>query len=310
MNSKNQLNGACDCCKNELNLDKLCVRKIKAHKICVDDINIGDTLCAKISSPEICAELIMAKKADINSSCITDLNVMNECVQDLTATNISTSTLLANEVCFPGTVRTANLLNCGKYRATVVSSGNTTYTLGDLFGFDTIIDDPNGNVTISPTTYTVPVSGYYVFTFKVNISNFVSTTGPIFGSPIGNPEIYVNGLLVRESFTPFLTFLNQQNVILTSLISLKTGDQVTMRYKLQVLDQILGLINVTGTGDIVGDGTEGGNSLFKIHMLSVDCEDLPCAPSIPCQPCTPQQCQPCIIDDGNSGASGSCSCNS
>jgi len=122
--------------------------------------------------------------------------------------------------------------------------------------------------------------------------NVVSSGGPILGVPVANPEVYVNGLLVRESYSPFITFFDTQKVILDSLITLQAGDQVTMKYN------ILGGSGapVTGTVDIVGAGIEDGNSLFKIILISAlqgsapACTQCPII-SIPCSPvvtpCTP-----------------------
>lgn len=299
MNNENCINSwDCTCCHNELNLDKLCVKKAKIKKACIRELNLPGTFCAKLlSSPQACIGQIMAQRIDAINSCMTDLNVMNECVQNLTATTIGVSNLIANNLCVPGPLKVANLLNCGKYRANVVYSTLTSYILGTDINFDVILDDPNGNITLAPTTYHVPVSGYYNVNFQFNQQNLVPTAGfgPILGVPTANPQLYVNGILVREVFSSFLSFYQQQKTSLNTILSLKVGDIVQMRYKILALDQLSGVIEVPGTVDSIGDGTDKNTSQFKIHMLSVDCgTEMPCAPSIPCQPCTPMVCTPCI----------------
>lgn len=262
------INGNCECdhCKNELNLDKLCVRKINACRIKVKELDIKGTLCAEaLSSPSLCAGVISAQNAGI-------------------------SNLTANDLCVPGTLKVANLLNCGKYRANVVYSTMTTYTLGNFIDFNMILDDPNGNVTLSPVTYTVPVSGWYEANLQFNQSNLVPSPGfgPILGVPVANPQLYVNGVLYREIFSSFLSFYKQQKTSLNTILPLKVGDIVQMKYNILALDQSSGVINVPGVVDSIGNGTDANTSGFKIHMLSVDCADLPCSPSIACIPCMPK----------------------
>ena len=311
-------NWDCDCCKNELSLDKLCCKKAKIHKLCSEDIS-SNTICAhkviakemstdkicanemqlngvfcaqELSSPKLCVAQAVAQKLDANESCMTSLNAMNICAQNATISNLGVTSLVANDLCIPGTLRAANFAGGSKYRATVNYAVNTTYTLGSLFNFNNVVDDPNGNITSSPTTYTAPITGYYTFSFKVNSTNLTPSNGAILGSPIANPEVYVNGILVRELFSPFLTFLNEQKLILSSLITLNAGDQVTMKYKVLAFDATSGLIEIPGTVDIVGSGIEDGNSFFKITIINANTNSVVCQPVINCIPCTPMQCVP------------------
>lgn len=297
MDSSFQNNCDCGGCRNELNLDRLCVRKIKAHKIIVKDLELEHTLCAKVvSTPEVCTELLMANQADLNNSCITSLNVMNQCVQNITATHIGTSSLVANQVCIPGELKVSNLLNCGKYRATVTNNSTQSYNLGSYISFNTVLDDPNGNITsLNPSVYTAPVTGYYNITLKVNEQNLIPIPpSAILGVPIGNPQLYINGVLASESFSSFLSFFSQNKVILSTMVTLNAGDQLQMKYNVLSIDSSSGIVLLSGTVDLFANGTENNSSLLKIHLLSVTCADMPCAPSVPCQPCTPRQCVPCI----------------
>jgi len=276
-----------------MNVDCICAKCLKAD-------------CGKLQqivADNICSQLVSAKNLNAESAVINNL-----CVPvALQASQVSADMLGANSLCVKeGTINklcvddltVSNLQPFTKFRATVNYSTNTTYTLGSFLNFNNIVDDPNNNVSLSPnTSYTAPSAGYYMMTFKVNVTNVQPTNGPILGTPIANVEIYVNAILVRESFSPFLSFLNDQRVILSSLITLQQGDVVTMKY------DILGGngVAVTGTVDIVGAGIEDGNSLFKIIFMSAlsssstgtACKvcplvNIPCsAVTNPCQPLVP-----------------------
>lgn len=281
------------CSSNCLSLDCLCVKCMK-------------TDCGKIQqviSDNICAQSVWAKNLNVENEVANNLCVPGA----IQAGSVSANMLGANSLCAKeGTINklcvddltVSNLQPFTKFRATVNYSVDTTYTLGSFLNFNNIVDDPNNNVSLSPnTSYTAPSAGYYMMTFKVNVTNVQPTNGPILGTPVANAEIYVNAILVRESFSPFLSFLNDQRVILSSLITLQKGDVVTMKY------DILGGngVPVVGTVDIVGAGIEDGNSLFKIIFMSalsssssggacIQCPvvTVPCSPVVtPCQPLVP-----------------------
>lgn len=258
-------------CHNELNLDVLCVKCLKAECGKIQQIMANDICVAE----KLQAAQLWADKGYFNSLCAKNANFENACISNLKANNFIPTT---------------------KYRATVNYSVNTMYTLGSFLNFDNIVDDPNTNVSLIPnTSYTAPVSGYYTMSFKVNIDQLVSSNGPILGIPVANPEIYVNGLLVREAFSPFLSFFNTQKVLVDSLITLQAGDVVTMKYNVLAGSgaQVLGTVN------IIGQGIEDGNSLFKIILLSaLNAGQNPTCPPcpevvIPCRPITPPPANPC-----------------
>lgn len=292
------------CCTNQLNLEKLCVECAKMD-------------CAKIQqivSDNICSQLISA----------VNLNVQNEVANNLcvpgtiNAGQISANMIGGNSICVQsGTINTlcvdnlsvGNFVPYTNYRATINYSADTIYTLGTNLSFDNIVDDPNNNISLTPfTTYTAPAAGYYMLTYKVNITNLISTNGPILGTPVASAEVYVNGVLVRESFNPFLTFLNSQKLILSSLITLQMGDVVSMQYNVLAGNGAA----VIGTVDIQGAGIEDGNSLFKIIFMSgltsgtgVACTQCPTV-TIPCSPVmTP--CQP-LVTPGGANPCDSCMC--
>jgi len=275
----------CHNLKNELKLHKLC-----AHQARIDCLDVESFSTDKFCSDEINAVKLNAQDEVVNNLCVA---------VGLKAAKVETLSLNSNTLCSQsGTINTlcvdnltvGNFAPVEKYRATVNYSADFTYTLGSFLNFNNIVDDPNGSISLSPnTSYTAPISGYYMMTFKVNVTNVSPTNGPILGVPVANPEVYVNGILVREGFSPFLTFFNDQKVILNSLITLQQGDVVTMKYNIFGANGVA----VVGTVDIVGAGIEDGNSLFKIILLTAlgsggsqpTC--MVCPPvSIPCAPIT------------------------
>ena len=241
--------------------NSMCTNALSSDTICGRIINVSERICAPLfSSPAICADQLTA-----NNGCIT------------------------------GTLKTNNFEQCAKYRATVVFSQNTPYILDNIVDYDLIIDDPNNNVTLSPFTYTVPVSGYYILTTQIDQFN-LQGANPIIGTPIANLTVDVNGNRFRDTFTPYLAFHNGQKITVTTLISLNAGDLVSVRYNVYVMDDVAGFIPYVGTVIIEGNGSEDNATMFKMHYLSSDCTDLPCTP---CQSiCTPEPCNiPCIEVD-------------
>lgn len=257
-----------DCCEKNLKVNKLCAKCVKA-------------------------ECIKAKDIRSDSACVSeDLQASSGHFDQLSSNNLCARSGVINNLCVDN-LRVGNYIPCVSSRATAnFAAASTPYTLGADMVFDAILDDPSNDLSLVPfTTYTVPVDGYYLMTFKLNIAN-LATTPPVLGVPVANPELWVNGSLVREVFSPFLTFLNAQKVIMDSLITLQAGDVVSLKYN------ILGGsgLPVVGTIDILGGGLEDGNSLFKIILLSglcgggdqpfcdqcpivnINCEDDPCAP--------------------------------
>lgn len=282
------------CCKNELTLKKLCV-----EQICVDNIDIENALCSpELSSPKVCAQSVVAHDVNAQSACIASLNAPDICSNNINASNMGVSNLVANNACIPGDLRVANLLNCGKYRATVTFGANTLYTLGTPIDWSVILDDPNGNVSLGPTLYTAPLTGYYLVTLQIIQENLLPASGsPILGTPVALVELLVNGVHARQAYVPYLSFVGSQSSLLTSMISLNAGDSISSDLKVLIVDPILGLVPVVGTVIIDADGSNS-MSLMSIHLMSITCNNIPCAPSVPCTPCTPMTCVPCTPHTG------------
>ncbi len=278
-NSGGWWNEGCGCDRN-LKVHSLCAKCVKADEVCAHCLKAGQLEAGSIKADSECvsgdlqASQLHADQGFFNKLCAKEGTINKLCVDQLTVSN-------------PAVLSTP-------YRATVNYSVDTSYTLGTFLNFDNIVDDPNNNISLLPnTSYTAPKSGYYMMSFKVNIDSLLTSTGdPILGVPVANPVIYVNGLLVREAYSPFLSFFNTQKVIVDSLITLQAGDVVTMKY-----DVLAGNgLAVAGTVNIVGAGIEDGNSLFKIIFLSdlsqqtpgqecqvcpdvvVECDEEPCDP--------------------------------
>lgn len=290
-------NRECDCCKSELNLDKLCVRKINAHKIKVKELELEGAFCApSLSSPGACLGHLMSDSADVNTACISTLGSQNACIQNLNAPIANLGNVVANNLCVSGELK-AKVKVCSQYEATAVYSAVTTYNLGDLLNFNLILSNPSGALSASPTTYTAPISGNYIVMFQIDQQNLVPnpTFGPILGVPVANPQIILNGTIHRELYSSYLTFFNQQRSTMTALVKLNVGDLMQFKYKVLAVQQSTGVTEVVGTVDILGNGSTNDQSVVKIELLSVDCgnEPIGCQPVIACAPCTPIQCVPC-----------------
>lgn len=266
----------CDDCCSQLNLAKLCVKSLKSR--CVEATRIK---AQDISTDQLTADTICTNKLNVSETI---------CARSVDSTLMCTERLTANNACIPGVLTVNQLEECGVFRATTVLSNDILYTLGDPLPLNVIVDDPNGNVSVVPFfSYIAPRSGYYAFSLHVQQHDFQPTNGPILGIPVALPQLLVNGIPCHHIFSPFLAFHNSQSAICSGLISLQVGDLVTTRYRVFTLSD-LGFIDTPGTVILDGNGTERETS-FKIHLLSIDCQDeQPCPP---CQPCN----IPCSISD-------------
>lgn len=299
------------CCRNELNLEKLCAHRITADKIFVTDLtatNITQSGAASclplLSSPAVCAGVVTSATANIGAANFNTISSASSCATNCMATNISADYITANSGCISGTLNVANLINTGVYRANVVYSAPNVYTLGTDIAFDFIIDDPNTNITLAPTTYTAPVAGYYAVSFTFNSTNLQApSSGAILGSPVGDLQLYVNGVLHNESFSPYLTFSFEQRAVLSDILQLNKGDTVTMKYQVNAVSPTSGAFNVVGTVDVAGNKTDVNASGFKIHLLSATALATPaCAPVVPCIPIAPLTCVPCVPAAASTGS--------
>ncbi len=274
----------CDNHDNVLKLKLLCAHKarikclkarcIDAYQIDVDNLNAENFCTGSLKTQSVCTESL-----GVNGSA---------CINILTSNDIQTGSL-----CVTGPVNFNEL--CNAFKALADFNGNTPYVLGDNIDFDNIVEDPNGDVALAPFSYTAPRSGWYAVTLQVDQID-LDTADPVLGVPTAHLQLYVNGLLVRDATTPYLTFSNQQKSNIGSLLRLQAGDIVQARYSVDQLTNA-GLSAIVGTVTI-----EGGpdKTLFGIHYLSSLCPQgppIPCDPR-PCMPCdtscVTQPCAPCF----------------
>lgn len=261
-------------CGNDLTLKKLCAQRIKAK--CIDSkiIDTEQLNASQINTSKLCVtdqfstDTLSGKNISATDLCSTNFATENACVGQLTSTSACV-----------GLLSTADFLQCSKYAATVIFSANTVYTLGSTVGFDTILDDPNNNVTLAPgyMSYTAPLTGYYIVT--VQIDQFgLSGANTVVGLPVTNIELFVNGVITRQTFIPYLSFHDAQKGNYSALLGLKAGDVLTSRYNVFVMNDGAGFIPYAGTVTIEGNPGAENASLFKIHLLSVTCDGSPCTP--------------------------------
>lgn len=270
----------CDC-KNEIDIRKLCAHILLADCVDSERISARDLCADEIKSPYICAD-----RLNLNSTL---------CVDQIDTNHANIVTLNTNDICVAGTLSANDTNLCNKVRATMVFSANTVYDLKSNIDWDVILDDPNGNASdVPPSHYIAPKGGYYLLTLQVDAIEIVAQNGlPILGSPIANPKIWVNGVVHRESFSPFLAFLDSQHTTLTTVIKLNAGDVVTTSYEILILDSTVGVVSLEGTATLLGNGTDANQAIFKIVLVAPDCDTTPCVPVEPCQPhpcdasCTP-----------------------
>lgn len=280
---------------SELKIKKICAEAIKAHcietenlnadAVCVDSLQ-ADRICSdRLSMRQLCADEISTK-----TLCAFYANLEQVYAGDGSFDRIWTSTLVVDSICANDGIKA-----CSLFAAEAVVSHDTTYTLGDPVNFDLIVRDPSGSF-ISPNTFRVPESGFYIFTVQLAQKNL---TGPsvISGTPIADLEVYVNGFRRRELNQAFLTFSDEQTSILTSLIDLQQGDLVHIEYEVLVIDPLSGLMEYPGFVTLIGSPTPTlPRTLFTIHYLSsfcpVECTPNP-VPDIDCTACQPVICEPC-----------------
>jgi hypothetical protein len=248
----------CDDYQTKLTIGTICAKRLKVLKAYLKDLRTN----------QIKADLICTDTITINHG----LNVNDICSQ-----TVSTS-----DLCVSGLARIEQV--CGNYRAWAQYSVDTTYTLGSLLNFDNIVDNPDGDLTAQPTVFTTPVPGYYMLTLSIHQLGITPNSGIILGAPTAILSVYINDVLQTKSYFPYLTFFNEQDSTMSTLLRLQSGDKVTATYNVFTIDQVVGAMNVAGTAVIKGGS---GASLFAIHYLSSDCD------ASSCTPCVPSTALPC-----------------
>ena len=275
----------CDCdCDNDIRIKRLCAKILTAE--CIDS--------DKITSRDLCAKYVKGKTSNFENT-----SIKNElCAHEIGASVAKLGTVYANDLCVSGTL-TANAYNiCNNVRAALLSSAPTLYTLGSIINWDVLFDNPGGHASLIPYAhFTAPVAGYYMVTLQVDVSNILPVSGkPLLGLPVANPQIYINNVLYREVFLPFLSFVNSQASTISTLVKLAAGDELTSKYDILYLDEVTGFGKLVGTVVINGNGTTDNKSLFEVILLGTDCTKQ-CEPVVVCTPSPCEECRPCCERD-------------
>lgn len=179
---------------------------------------------------------------------------------------------------------------CSKYKATaILSQPLIGFQLNNRVKFDAIIDDPNGNIDNSgdKTQYIAPISGYYIATLDLDVSN-LNGSKVITGTPTTHLTIVKNGHAQAHCDYPVLTFNTSQNSVLTALMHLNAGDVIDCHLQVFVIDPTTGFTSYQGTVDLANPTSPihpDAVSYFMIHNLSADCDYGCHCPPPPCGPC-------------------------
>lgn len=291
------------CCPdNSLKLCRLCVDAATAKCFQAKRITAKEICATNISTQQLCAPIFQTNslcsvEAEIGHMCAHHINVNEVCALKALIRQICAEEVNAQNVCVSGIFR-----NCGFFNARAATSSDYTYNLGDDLIFDQILSDPSGSIQEGPTAFIAPETGTYIVTAQV-VTMGLNGPSIIIGTPVGALEVYVNGILRRQAFGPYLTFASDLNLFNTSLVYLVKGQSVIFSYKVLVVDPVIGLMDYPGTVTIKGSPTFSLRSFFSIAYISSDCTvegcdtcDLQC-PTTPCEvnctPCVPAACMPC-----------------
>jgi len=273
-------------CTNELNLRKLCVNRLQAHCVQLQEL-VGKKINAdEIRTKKICVE----DSLSVSEISATEIQSQNACVTNFKATAACVGALVAHNACVAGSLVAADLKPCAKYAAALGFRQGTTYQLGTLINWDLIVDDPNGDVSLTPfSSYKAPETGYYIVSMQIDQLGLQGANA-IVGAPITNIVLQVNGVPNIQAYVPYLSFHDAQNGNVSSLVLLQKGDILTTKYNVFVLTDSAGFTPYNGTVAIKT------SSFFRIHLLSITCPN-----EKPCGSCevSPSGCQAspsgCII---------------
>lgn len=268
--------------RKDVSVNKLCAQCgkicwLKAKKLWSDEVQANKGCFQNLQSHDL-----LSNAFSTNRLCAQDANIKNLCVDNLQVKN---PVLL-------GSTYT-------KYRASAVFTNDSVYTLDADLSFDTIIDDPNGNLALGPLKYTAPLAGTYLVTLHLNTRS-LATNDPIVGVPVAQSQIKVNGVMARDVYGAYLAFSSEQSSALTTMFNLNAGDVVTAAYGI-IIGSATGTTKVVGTVVVEGPPSPTNNSAFSIILLSERTPGtgptpfpcITCAPvEIPCEPVEVMDCPP------------------
>lgn len=265
-----KINTRCMNVERSVDTPNLCAQKIRTRTFCTPSITIESLCSPNLQTNDLCAE-----QAQANTFCSQEANMDSLCSQQIS---------VDGEVCAKGNFRACNALS-----ARAILDHDTIYTLGDIIPFNVAASDPLGSFHFSPTRYITPENGLYMIAVQVPQKN-MSGDGVIVGTPVGIIELVVNGQVRRKNFSPFLSFATRQTAHLTTQMYLNKDDELTVHYKVLVVDENMGLREYPGTTTLGGLSTPSATRAFIIvHYLGSDCDEFDC-------PCPVEPCQPCVVE--------------
>lgn len=278
-------------CKNKLDIKNICASCASicwqhSKQIWSEDLNTNNLCAQNISTTNKQAQYITA-----TSICAQNSAVANEQVQSATIDNLCATIANITDLCVTN-LQAPNWKPCNTHRAYLALTANASYTLGDSITFDAIIDDPSNMVSISPTRFTVPLSGYWQFNISVSATDLAGTV-LIAGVPVAYLSVFVNGISRQSSAIPFLSFATNVKAALACDLILNAGDIVTATLDIQILTAAGGLTNYVGTMLLNGGplaSTVNPSSMNIVLLTELCAGDAP----ITCIPCQPVQvtCEP------------------
>lgn len=283
---------SCCQCEKDLKVRRLCAKDIKSCCVRSKDM-VADDFCTQ----EAQVKFLEAEKEVVNDLCAQSVSAKSLFSEKSNTNDLCARSANINSLCVDN-LKVSGLQNCNKYRASIGFSADfINYPLSSPINFSTIFEDPNNNIAFGPTRYVAPISGYYMATLTLSIKNLQGAK-TIAGTPTSQMDILINGIKVKASFTPFLTFLPAQEGFVSSLLQLNAGDTVSWNYEVLVVDPVTGLTPYVGTVDFVGGTIASGVvSSFQIINISSLCNELPtgcvqcpmvevpCLPVVtPCEP--------------------------
>ncbi|MCF7799924.1 hypothetical protein K9L05_03220 [Candidatus Babeliales bacterium] len=266
-----------NCCPpKRLNVCEICAKKIYVKCLEAKVARIKDLFAKKAKIERIWSKVVSTCNLCAYKAKIDKLWVDKEFVKDLYVCKEKVDKLWANDICFDDL--------CTKYKADLtISTTLVGYNLGTDIAFNTIVDDPNHNASLNPSyIYTVPKTGYYVFTLAVDGTN-LQGADIINGAPITVPSVWINGTCLIATQNAYLTFSMSQRTMLTAVAILKKDDVLSARMDIMWQKPGAGLVPYVGTVDLL-NGKK--NTFFIIHYLSSNCY---------CKPCDMQHCE-CSIN--------------
>lgn len=294
----------------QVDTTELCADRASIDTLCTDSVVVQDARIDRLTNRVLCGSQITANNICANSVatdnlCVPTLRMdrlcadqsistSNFCAEQAQIDDLWTNLITATHVCVAGAVE-----HCTPYKAHLSLTATTLYALGDDIDWDKIVDDPNGNVILGPTRYVVPKTGYYVMTLGVGILSLEGNGNSVIaGTPVTRPEIVVNGTRRLKAFESFLSFgTDFQESIVSGLLPLNEGDEVTCRYRIFYIDPNTGVSPFDGNVVLEAVGTQGQvdtETFFTIHYLSSTCDTINCPPcTVECLPCPTTTCPPC-----------------